>query len=88
MRRLSVVCIALLLAGCGSAASPALRGEPEVYERISASSSCPDLQAIFDRANTDRAAAIARDNDDLAGITLSYMNASYGRMVTLSCPGQ
>lgn len=88
MRWLVVVCIALFMVSCGSSDPPAPIGSTEVQERIQQSTDCEDLQAIFDRADTHRKEALARNNPTLADVNLSYMNASYGRMVTLSCPGQ
>jgi hypothetical protein len=60
-------------------------GDPAVYAKIQASTSCPDLQAIFDRADTDRQAALERKNVDLAQITLFYMVAASTRMNELGC---
>lgn len=82
------MCTALAIAGCGSSAVPQLKGEPEVYQQIDQNTDCVDLQATFDRADINRAAALARNNTALADVTLSYMDASYDRMVALSCPGQ
>lgn len=72
----------LLLPSCGASDSNR-RGNPAVYDRIAAESSCADLQDEFDTA-MDTAEA-STPNSDRNLTALDYAEAAQDRMTELGC---
>ena len=63
--------------------APRDAGSQDVYLRISGMTSCPELQATFDRNMDD--AERRKPSDPLREITLSYARAADTRMKALGC---
>lgn len=95
--RLNTLCLVVVVAitaGCGSSSSEpdpgivsntARVGDPAVYARIDASTSCTELQREFDIAS-DNTTRIQADGGD-ATISISYMEAADVRMREIGCYG-
>lgn len=60
-------------------------GSAAVYAEIAAETSCVELQAMFERAEANGAAARSRRNLDLAEVTTAYMTAADRRMRQIGC---
>ena len=79
------VSLALVFAGCTAtpAAAPTPVGNPAVYERISNTTDCAELQAEFDTA--ENAHQRAEAGSSAAEIALSYMKAADTQMEKAGC---
>lgn len=86
MHRWIITAAALLaLTGCAAtpAAAPTTIGQPDVYQRISNTTDCAELQAEFDTA--EQAHQRAQRGSTAAAIAVSYMEAANTRMTELGC---
>jgi spermidine/putrescine-binding protein len=83
MRNITAVFVLAVLCWVGSTACASKTqtnlGDPAVYTKIQDSTSCTELQVIFDQADADRKAALSRSNADLADVTFAYMKAADDR---------
>lgn len=80
-----LVALAVGISSLGSSRAASRPGAPSVYRSIETSTSCGELQRMFDTAaaNNDRQRAGSR----LFKVTLDYMTVSDSRMETLGCYG-
>jgi hypothetical protein len=76
----------VVLTACGSTSQSTPPGSPAVYTQIAQSTSCSELQALFDiaEANNQQAMQPPIDQAELDW-TLSYMTAAGQRMEDLGC---
>jgi len=80
------IAVTVLVGGCGDTGDKTSDrpGNPAVYDRIDAMSSCDDLQHEFDvaMANHDRAPS----GSDKRSTSLAYAQAAQARMEAVKCP--
>ena len=78
--------VTLALAGCAATqkpATPSPLGNPAVYERISNTTDCAELQAEFDTA--EKAHQRAEAGSSAAEVAVSYMEAADTQMEKAGC---